>query len=310
MADIALTQAQRGSIATLRDIQSLSDRTQERLSTGREVNNVIDDAVAYFTSQSLQNRSTDFLDRKDYIDQGISTLQASLNATESIDELLQQMKGVAEAAKSQTQAERISATTQFETIGTQISQLIEDASYNGYNLLSDVNNRLEVRFSERTASRITIGGFDLNATDTTEALSTRLFSSVAFDGNSANNAFLGISTVMSAIETDAEAGFTSMGANNSNLILAETVINNLDGAITRLRAVASELGSNVSLLQTRADFAQAYTDTLSTGADKLTLADMNEEGANLTALQTRQQLGIQALAISGDQAGSVITLVQ
>ncbi|MFK7867034.1 MAG: flagellin [Alphaproteobacteria bacterium] len=309
MADIALTQAQRTNIATLRDIQNLSDRTQERLSTGREVNNVVDDAVAYFTSQSLQNRSTDFLDRKDYIDQGISTLQASLNATESIDELLQQMKGIAEAAKSQTQAERIAATTQFETVGTQISQLIEDASYNGYNLLSDVNNRLDIRFSERTAATISIGGFDLNSTDTSEALNTRLFSAVAFAGNDENNAFLGISTVMSATDA-AGAGFSGMGANNSNLILAETVINNLDGAITRLRAVASELGSNVSLLQTRSDFAQSYTDTLSTGADKLTLADMNEEGANLTALQTRQQLAIQALAISGDQNSSVITLVQ
>lgn len=305
MADIALTKTQRGNIATLRDIQGLSDRTQERLTTGKKVNNVIDDAVAYFTSNSLQDRSSDFLERKDYVDQGISTLQASINAIEAIDELLNQMKGIAEASKSQTTVERISAKTQFDEIGTQLSNLVEDAEYNGYNLLSDTNNKLDIRFSERTASKIQIGGFDLNST-AASADATQLFSAAAFLGNTGNNAFVGMSILMSA----GGVSFTTLGENNSNVAAVETIINNLDSAITKLRSTASTLGSNISLLQTRSDFTQEYTDTLSTGADKLTLADMNEEGANLTALQTRQQLGIQALAVSGQQASSVLTLLQ
>ena len=308
--DIALTEAQRSNIATLRDVQDLSDRTQNRLATGREVNNVVDDAVAYFTSKSLYDRADDFLERKDYIDQGVSTLQAALDATEAIDELLDQMKGIAEASKSQTTAERQASTDQFNELGSQISQLIEDAEYNGYNLLSDTNNELDVRFSVRTASRIIVGGFDLNSTsagDTDETLRTQLFSNVAFNPNVENNTFKGLSVVMSGEET---SSFTAMGANNSALAIVEYAIKNLDDAINRLRAVASDLGSNVSILTTRSDFTEAYTDVLNTGGDKLTLADMNEEGANLTALQTRQELGIQSLAISGDQQRSVLSLLQ
>ena len=309
-ADIALTEAQRSNIATLRDVQEMSDRTQNRLSTGREVNNVVDDAVAFFTSKALYDRADDFLERKDYIEQGVSTLQAALDATEAIDDLLDQMKGIAEAAKSQSTAERQSSTEQFNELGTQISQLVEDAEYNGYNLLSDTNNELDIRFSDRTASRIVVGGFDLNSTsagDTDAALRSQLFSNVAFNASVDNNTFKGLSVVMSGEET---SSFTALGANNSALAIVEYAISNLDDAINRLRAVASDLGSNVSILTTRVDFTEDYTEVLNTGGDKLTLADMNEEGANLTALQTRQELGIQSLAISGDQQRSVLSLLQ
>jgi len=85
-------------------------------------------------------------------------------------------------------------------------------------------------------------------------------------------------------------------------------INNLDAALTTLRSRAQNLGSNVALLQTRLNFTKSYVNTLSTGAGKLTLADLNEEGANLLALQTRQQLGIQSLAFAGQAEQTILTL--
>ncbi len=85
-------------------------------------------------------------------------------------------------------------------------------------------------------------------------------------------------------------------------------ITNLDSALTTLRSRAQTLGANVALLQTRLSFTKAYATTLSTGAGKLTLADLNEEGANLLALQTRQQLGIQSLAFAGQAEQTILTL--
>ena len=87
-----------------------------------------------------------------------------------------------------------------------------------------------------------------------------------------------------------------------------TRITNLDTALTTLRSRAQTLGSNVAILQTRLNFTKAYSTTLSTGAGKLTLADLNEEGANLLALQTRQQLGIQSLAFAGQAEQTILTL--
>ncbi len=83
---------------------------------------------------------------------------------------------------------------------------------------------------------------------------------------------------------------------------------NMDAALQTLRSEAQKLGSNVALLQTRLDFTEQYTNTLEGGADKLTLADLNQEGANLLALQTRQQLGISALAFAGQSEQGILQL--
>jgi flagellin-like hook-associated protein FlgL len=103
-----------------------------------------------------------------------------------------------------------------------------------------------------------------------------------------------------------------MGADQSdvsNLIsLFDAVVDILDSAITTIRTNAATLGSNVSLLQTRLDFMTSYVNTLTGGSDKLTLADLNEEGANLVALQTRQQLATQTLAFAGQAEQAVLQL--
>lgn len=68
------------------------------------------------------------------------------------------------------------------------------------------------------------------------------------------------------------------------------------------------MATNSDILKIRLDFTSEYTNVLQTGADKLTLADLNTEGANLLALQTRQQLGIQALAFAGQSEQSILSL--
>ncbi|MCZ6608227.1 MAG: flagellin-like protein, partial [Alphaproteobacteria bacterium] len=65
---------------------------------------------------------------------------------------------------------------------------------------------------------------------------------------------------------------------------------------------------NVALLQTRLEFTENYVNTLRRGADKLTLADLNEEGANRLAVQTRRQLGVQALAFAGQAEQGILAL--
>ena len=302
MADkVALTAAQRGALLTLQSVQNLSERTQTRLSTGRKINSVIDDAVNFFKAKSLSDRASDFSNKKDGIDQGISTITAALDALDAIDNLVKQMKGVVEAARSQTQTERSTATTQFDEIGKQIFQLVEDATYQGLNLLNNSSSKLEVSFSVRTASELEVTGFALNATNVTAAtLDTRVFSVAAFSGS---GGFL-------VSSFGASNGFSAFGANNSLVSLSSSVLTRLDNAVSRLRSHAAKLGTNVAILETRLDFTETYVNTLESGSDKLTLADLNEEGANLIALQTRQQLGIQSLSIAGQQQQAILALLQ
>ena len=300
MTDIALTAAQRSSLLSLQQTQTLSDRTQTRLTTGKAVNSVVDDAVNFFRAQALSDRGSDFALRRDEIDQGVSSLSTALQAVESVDNLLNQLQGIVEAARSQSTAERQSATTQFIEVGKQISELIEDASFAGLNLLNSTNSTLDVSFGVRTSSRLQVTGFNLNTTAADST--TGIFTIAAFTAN--NSTFtlsnFGVSS----------GSFTSFGADNSNVSFATTAVQNISTGISNLRARGASLGANVAILQTRLDFTDSYVNELQVGSDKLTLADLNEEGANLVALQTRQQLGIQSLSISGQQQQAILALLQ
>jgi flagellin len=163
---------------------------------------------------------------------------------------------------------RANLQTQYNDLLTQIDSLAGDASYNGINLLN--GDDLKVVFNEDSTSSLTISG-------------------VTFDA-----AGLGM-TSLSASEFQSNAGI-------------DTVISGLDAALTSLRSQASKFGSNLSTVQTRQDFTKNMINTLQTGADSLVLADTNEEGANLLALQTRQQLSTTALSLSAQADQAVLRL--
>lgn len=84
----------------------------------------------------------------------------------------------------------------------------------------------------------------------------------------------------------------------------------LDNAAVTLRSEASKLSGNLSIITVRQDFSDNMINTLTEGADKLTLADANEEGANMLMLQTRQSLSTTALSLSAQAAQSVLRLFQ
>jgi flagellin-like hook-associated protein FlgL len=96
-------------------------------------------------------------------------------------------------------------------------------------------------------------------------------------------------------------------ATTADIALASTDLSN---ALTTLRSQAQAFGSNLSTVQIRQDFTKAMINTLQSGADGLTLADSNEEGANLLALQTRQQLSTTALSLASQASQAVLRLFQ
>lgn len=297
MSDITLTSSTRSSLLSLQKTARLSERTQNRLASGRTVNSVTDDAVAFFRNRSLSARVSDFEARRSDIDQAISAVNSTLQGLDSVDSLLRQSRGLIEAARSQTQSERANATLQFGTVLSQIFQLVEDTSYQGTNLLNGTNTELRVDFGIRTASSLIVQGVHLNKT---EANAQALFTGNVVFSSQGGAIFSGVFT--------GGNGFTVIGSNNSNINLVNEAVRNINDAITRIRTVVASFGNNVAILQTRLDFTNSYTDELQKGSDALVQADINEEGANLVALQTRQQLGVQSLSLSGQQEQAILRL--
>ena len=187
MSGVTLTSVQTNTLASLSQASTLFNTTQNELNTGKKVNSAADDAVAYFRSKSLYDRSSQILTRKANIDQSIQSVQAALTATSAVDGLLKQLQGVLEGARGATLSDRVSATTQFKNIAKQLAQLVKDASYQGLNLLTSTSAALTTQFSERTAATFTISGFSYTSTAAGNGNSLFTGSAVVFQSDGTLN---------------------------------------------------------------------------------------------------------------------------
>ncbi|NVO15115.1 MAG: hypothetical protein HXX10_13855 [Rhodoplanes sp.] len=165
-------------------------------------------------------------------------------------------------------ATRSSLQTDYNNVLAQIDTLSKDASYNGINLLN--GDDLKVSFNEKSTSSLTISGVTYGASN------------------------LGLNKQNGSTFQD-----------NTKI---DSTIDSINNALTTLRTQASKFGSNLTTVQTRQDFTKSMVNTLQTGADALVLADSNEEGANLLALQTRQQLSTTALSMANQANQAVLRL--
>lgn len=104
------------------------------------------------------------------------------------------------------------------------------------------------------------------------------------------------------------AGLGLTETNFSSEAVVDAAANAVRDALEAVRSFGSTLANDLSIIQTRRDFTEQTINTLESGADDLTVADQNEEGANLLALQTRQQLGVTSLSLASQSQQSVLRL--
>jgi len=106
------------------------------------------------------------------------------------------------------------------------------------------------------------------------------------------------------------AGLGMLAANFGTSGTIQTNLDEITSALDTLRSDGRSYGNALAVITTRQDFTKNLIATLKDGATALTIADKNEEGANLLSLQTSQQLGIQALALASEANQSVLRLFQ
>lgn len=266
--DIILSGNMRQNLTNLQSVAMLQARTSLRLATGLKVNSAVDDPSAFFAAQNNRSRANDLAARKDSMGEAIQTVKAADGGIKAITSLIEQAKGLAASARSAGTTDAAALATQFNGLLTQISNIASDSGYKGKNLLA--SDTLTVQFNENGSSSLAIAGFDASAT-----------------------AGLGIATA---------AGSWATSGN------IDTAVTQLDTALTTLRNNSKTLSSNLGVVSARQDFTNDLVGTLTEGADNLTAADTNAEGANMLALQTRQQLGITALSLSNQAQQGILRL--
>ncbi|HEY6027565.1 MAG TPA: flagellin [Pseudolabrys sp.] len=271
MSNIVLSAGVRSNLLQLQQTSDLITSTQTKLATGKRVNSALDNPNNYFTAQGLDNRASDLSNLLDSMSTAINTIQAANNGISAITKLVQSAQSlVSQAQQTSDTTVRASLATQFDSIRTQIDKLAGDSGFNGINLLNGDN--LTVTMNETGTSSVTVSGV-----------------------------------------TDTSASALAVNASTNNWAAASdisTASSQLTSALTTLRSQSQTLGSSLSTVQIRQDFTKATINTLQTGSSDLTLADSNQEGANLLALQTRQQLSTTALSLASQADQNVLRLFQ
>ncbi|MBT8339131.1 MAG: flagellin [Desulfatitalea sp.] len=279
---ITLTAGMRKNLFSLQNTSNLLERTQKRLATGLRVQNAVDDPVNYFTALGHRQRAEDLASRKDEMAESIQLVSAANEGVESITSLIASAKSLAQSALSaSTTAEINTLESQFNEVMAQVDTLAADSGYKGVNLLDGTAVTHEVKFDETGASSLTMSGFDAS-TDVTNGLS------------------------LNTVAASAWVSSSSAGAPDKEII--NSSITALDNARTTLRSESQKLSTNLSTITIRQDFTKGMINTLEDGAAELTNADMNEEGANMLMLQTRQSLGTTSLSLASQSAQSVLRL--
>ncbi len=261
------------ALQNLNATNSSINTIQNEISTGLKVASPQDDGATWAIAQSQRAQVMSLDAVNDSLNRGLSATDVAMTAGQTISDLLLQMKQKALAASdtSLDATSRAALNSDFQSLRNQITQVVTNADFNGTNLIASGSKNYNALANANGTSTITVLAEDLS------------LGGANLTGVSATST---IGTVTIA---------TAMAAT-------------LDTAINSVSAALADLGTGANALQTQLTFTGKLQDTLNTGIGNLVDADLAQASAQLQALQTKQQLGVQALSIANSSSTNLLSL--
>ena len=247
-------------------------KAQNQVSTGLRIAGPTDNGAIWGVAQNLRATVNALSVVQDSLNRGVSTASVAVAAGQSISDILGQMKALALAGTdtSATSAEIQTYANTFIALRNQISKIVSTSDFNGVNMIKTGGVAVMSLASASGAVKITVAAAAL---------------------------YLGSSN----ITVTNNSTFTTNATASAVLALVNT-------SITNVNNVVAKLGTGVTALNTELSFVQVQSDTVQVGIGNLVDADVASVSAQLTALETKQQLGIQALAIANASSSHLLSL--
>jgi flagellin len=246
--------------------------TENAISTGLTVATAKDNGAIFAIAQNMRGDVAGYQAVTQSLENATSTVDVALSAGQSISDLLIQMKQQALSASdtSMNSSSRLAMNDNFTALVQQISTVVQNAQFNGANLINGSTNQIMALASADGQHRITVSAQNMSLSGSIVTV--------------ASNASISTQSAASAMVTTIENSLT-----------------NVDSAL-------ATLGAGSAKFSIQASFVQNLSDTLTTGIGNLVDANMASESAMLTALQTKQQLGVQALSIANQAPQIALSL--
>ena len=252
--------------------QGQLDKTQSAINSGLKVANARDDGAIFAIAQNQRSQVAGYTAVINSINNATSAVDVALSAGQSISDLLIQMKtkALAAADSSLDTASRQALNANFTALRDQITTIVTNATFNGFNLVNGSTSKITALASADGARRIT-----------TDAQNMKLSGSIV------------TVKLTNTISTQAKAS---------------TLVATIQSSLTNVNSALAKLSAGAAKFSIQAGFAQKLSDTLTAGIGNLVDANMASESARLQALQVRQQLGVQALSIANQAPQTILSL--
>jgi flagellin len=258
----------------LDNTNSQLQQTENVVSTGQKVSSAKDNGAIYAIAQNMRGNVAGYSAVTDSLNRGMSVTDTAMSAAQSVSDLLVQMKQNVLAASdtSLDSTSRASLAADFQAMSDQITSIVENASFNGINIVS-------------------------NATGTGAGQSISALASASDQ-----------TQTITVAGQDLTVGTLGVGTAYTTQTTAAAMVGTVSAAMSTVNTVLSTLSSGSKKFSIQADFVSKLSNTLTTGIGNLVDADMAQESALLTSLQTKQQLGIQALSIANSAPATILSL--
>jgi flagellin len=260
------------ALQSLNQTNSSISTVQNEINTGLAISSPSDNGAVWAIAQGQRAQVASLGAVTQSLQRGQSAVDVALSAGQTVSDLLTQIKTkvLAAADTSLDSSSRSALNNDFKSLLSQITSVVTNATFNGVNLIKS-------------------GGANYNALANADGTSTITVKAQSLALGGTNITF--------------SAGASFATASQANAFIA-TANNSIQAVSTAL----GKLGTGSNALQSQLTFVSNLSDTLNTGIGNLVDADLAKASASLQALQTKQQLGVQALSIANSESSTLLSL--
>lgn len=305
MSSILTNSAAMTALKSLQATNASLDVTQSRISTGLRVGEAADNAAYWSIATTMRSDNKALSTVEDALGLGGAKVDVAYTGMNSAIDVVDEIKSKLVAAR-EPGVDKSKIQSEITELQNQLTSIATSASFSGENWLSHDSSA-----TGYSATKEVVASFNRAADGSVSVGTVSIDTSAAklFDANA------GATGILDTNFTTTGAGAVTVTVSTLDISVAnidetdiDEMITAVDGALTSMTTAASDLGASKGRIDMQTTFVSSLMDAIDRGVGTLVDADMTKESTRLSALQTQQQLGTQALSIANSGAQSILSL--
>lgn len=304
MSSIITNTAAMTALKTLQQTNKSLESTQNRISTGYRVSEASDNAAYWSIATTMRSDNKALGTVQDALGLGSAKVDTAYTGMNAAIKVVDEIKSKLVAAR-EPGVDRSKVQEEITQLQGQLESITTASSFSGENWLSVDSAAANYQGTKSIVSsfdRSSTGSVSVNTVDI-DITGTELFDAADQSGI-LDSTFTTTGTGAVSVSVS-DLDITATGVNETDI---DDMISNVDSALKSMTSAASSLGAAKGRISIQKDFVGDLMNVIETGVSTLVDADMTKESTRLQALQTQQQLGIQALSIANSSSQSVLSL--